>query len=99
LIVADHYHLAGSLRLHLPGRLFWGPREDFVLPEVGVLAAGRSVVLVWDASRQTGVPGHLAALVAGAGLALDGVTPEVITAPYRYGVQGAYRLGIAVLGR
>lgn len=97
LILADHYHLAGALRPWLPGRVLVGPREDFVLPPLARLAAGRPVVLVWDVARSADLPAALAAMASAAGRPPAGAAPTVRSAPYRHGAGREYRLGVLVL--
>jgi hypothetical protein len=101
LVIAADYHLAGALRLHLPDRLLFGPREDFLLPPLAELAAGRPVVLVWDAGRSPTLPEGLAALATAAGRPLDAAatpaTPARIVAPSRWFTDRPMQLGVHVL--
>lgn len=97
LVIADHYQLAGALRLHLPGAVLYGPRDDFMLPPIADLAAGRAVYLVWDAERSPDPPPQLVALAAAAGVPAAIGTRWMIEAPYLYVPFRHYRLGVLAL--
>lgn len=99
LIIAADYHLAGALRLHLPGDLHYGPRDDFQLPSPATLASGRAVALVWDAERSPQPPADLLALATAAGLPTAGAIPALLEAPYHYGPFRRYQLGVLLLPR
>ncbi|MEY6433270.1 glycosyltransferase family 39 protein [Thioalkalicoccus limnaeus] len=94
LIVTDHYHLAGSLRSHLPDRMLYGPRDGYHLPRPADLAIGGAVLLVWDAARQQGIPMPLERIAQDAGWVLDERMPSFIEAPYRYSSHLRYRLAV-----
>ncbi|MCU0971560.1 MAG: glycosyltransferase family 39 protein [Gammaproteobacteria bacterium] len=54
-LVANHYHLAGTLRLHFPDSRIYTFREDLVLPPPD----GGEALLVWDATRSPEMPAVL----------------------------------------
>jgi 4-amino-4-deoxy-L-arabinose transferase-like glycosyltransferase len=98
LVLADHYHLAGVFRMHLPERRFFGPRAGFVVPPVETLANGVDpVLLIWDASRADTPPPDLIALAEAAGFELNQATPQYLEVPYGYGLDRTYRLGLLVV--
>lgn len=98
LLLAEEYALAGALRLHLPDRVWYGPRMSYVVPPIPQLVQdAKQVVLLWDGARQESVPPQLRHLAEDAGLRLEGAVPGYIEAPYRYGLARHYRLGMLVV--
>jgi 4-amino-4-deoxy-L-arabinose transferase-like glycosyltransferase len=95
VVLAEHYHLAGVFRAHLPERRFFGPRAGFVVPPVETLANGVDpVLLIWDASRADTPPPDLITLAEAAGLESNQAAPQYLEAPYGYGLDRTYRLGL-----
>lgn len=94
-IVAGHYHLAGSLRLHFPGSRVYAPRDDLVLPAPGP----GPVLLVWDAARTDAMPDILDAYLARHGLvpSRTGGAPIHVEVPYAGSPGGRYRLALLPL--
>lgn len=80
-LVADHYNLAGNLRLAFPDSRVYA--ANYVVPQPGLGGAGQCV-LVWNA-RNAGddLPPVLAAFLAARGLPLPEGAPRFVEAPLR----------------
>ncbi len=95
-LVAGHYHLAGTLRLHFPESRIHAFREDLVIPP----PEGREALLVWDATRSPEMPAALTDYVvrhapADATERQDRV--RYVETPYAGVPGGVYRIGLARL--
>lgn len=92
-IVADHYLLAGTLRLHFPSASVFTLREDLFLPQ----PANVETLLVWDASKSKEIPvglrEYLAMQLPGKALSAD-LRPDYVEVPYAGAPAGVYRLGL-----
>ncbi|AGA89692.1 hypothetical protein Thimo_0856 [Thioflavicoccus mobilis 8321] len=99
VILADHYHLAGVFRLHLPNSVAYGPRDSFSIPPLRNLIEGESALLVWDATRHKAMPGTLRDLAAEAGWPTTNLQADYIERPYRFSTDKTFRLGVVPVQR
>lgn len=95
-MLAAHYHLAGSLRLHFPDSRIHAPRSDLVIPG----PTEGPVLLVWDAARSDSAPADLLAYAARHRRLPDDLgraDPVPIAVPYAGAVGGQLRLALLAL--
>jgi hypothetical protein len=92
-IVADHYHLAGTLRMHFPSASVFTLREDLYIPK----PANVETLLAWDASKSKEIPAslreYLESHLSGKARAAD-LLPDYVEIPYAGAPAGVYRLGL-----